>query len=72
MSIDAATRRTFLPALRHARKQLAMTRIYQILGWAGWVWAAIFFSCLGIRAWRQRRIAASRGFPVIKQDEHER
>jgi hypothetical protein len=26
-----------------------VTRIYQILGWAGWIWAVLFFAFLALK-----------------------
>jgi hypothetical protein len=44
-----------------------MSTMYGILATVGWVFAALFFSVIGIVAWKRRRraTAAGRGFEVL-------
>lgn len=43
--------------------------MYGILAVAGWIWTALFFSWLGVRAWRKRNRRRAGGFEVVTKDD---
>jgi hypothetical protein len=50
-----------------------MSTMYLILAVAGWIWAGVFFACIGFLWWKRRRARrAGSGFEVVTEHEKPR